>query len=157
MPTVFETTWFRKTLAKGDKLLVPTASKQRRTLWQHAQMPSWDAPRILDMSAASTPWWLLQKGHVLEVLARPSRHFDKGWVKISFKDGECTAWILSEHAYACPRHRAATAAKPTIVALPKDQIARLSDLRIGVVFEYNNEIAIVHSWSTDKLSTVSKK
>lgn len=151
MPNVFETDWSSKTLAKGDSLLVPPASKNRRTLWARAQMPAWDAPKPMDFDAASQPWWLFQKGQVLTVLSRPSKHFGQVWVEVSFKEGECTGWILGDHAYACPRHRASKKAKAAPVQKPRP--ARLSDLRPGVVFEHNKDMAIVVSWSTDKLPT----
>lgn len=151
MPNVFETNWPSKSLAKGDKLLVPSASKKRRTLWARAQMPVWETPQTLNFEATSSPWWLLQKGQVLDVLARPSKHAGLVWVQVSFRQGECVGWILSEHAYACPRHRARK--KETPVTMEKPRTPRLSDLRPGVVFEHNGEMAIVQSWTTDRLPT----
>ena len=131
--------------------MVPPASKHRRTLWVRAQMPAWDTPKDMNFEAASQPWWLFQKGQVLTVLARPSRQYDHIWVPVSFKQGECTGWILGEHAYACPRHRIQKS--PPAPAMQKPRPARLSDLRPGVVLEYQKEMAIVVSWSSNKLPT----
>lgn len=154
MPNLFETDWLAKTLAKGDKLLVPNASKKNRALWARAQMPAWDSPVALSFKALNEPWWLLQKNQVLTVLARPSRQEGSIWVPVSFKEGECRGWILSEHAYVCPRHRAT---KPILPSPPlKPQPARISDLREGVVLEYNKEMALVVSWRTDRLPTPSE-
>lgn len=114
-------------------------------------MPAWDNPQAMDFQTASQPWWLFQKGQVLTVLARPTRHFGNIWVHVSFKEGECFGWILGEHAYGCTRHRASKKAVPAKIQKPRP--ARLSDLRPGVVFEHNREMAIVVSWTTDKLPT----
>lgn len=151
MPNIFETNWLAKTLAKGDKLLVPNASKANRALWARAQMPVWDAPVPLTSQTLNAPWWLLQKNQVLDVLARPSRQAGSIWVPIAFKDGECQGWILSEHAYACGRHRATK--QPPPAQRIKPQPVRVSDLRPGVVLEYNHEMAVVISWRTDRLPT----
>lgn len=151
MPNVFETAWPAKTLAKGDRLLVPSASKNRRALWARAQMPVWDAPSAMTYATASQPWWLLQKGQVLLVLARPSKHEGLMWVNVSFQDGACIGWILCEHAYVCARHRAAKEAPHP--ALEKSRAPRTTDLRAGVVMEFNRDVAVVQSWSTDRLPT----
>ena len=151
MTHVFETAWLPKSLAKGDRLLVPSASKNRRTLWARAQMPVWDTPKAMTYEASSQPWWLLQKGQVLVVLARPSKHEGTMWVNVSFQDGECVGWILGTHAYACARHRQAKEDAPQV--LEKPRAPKLSDLREGVVMEFNRKMAVVHSWSTDRLPT----
>lgn len=151
MTNVFETSWPPKTLAKGDRLLVPPASKNRRTLWARAQMPVWDTPKSMTYETASQPWWLLQKGQVLVVLARPVKHDGALWVNVSFQDGECVGWILGTHAHACARHRQAKEA-PT-PALEKSRAPTLTDLREGVVMEFNRKMAVVQSWSTNRLPT----
>ena len=131
--------------------MVPPASKHRRTLWARSQMPAWDAPKTMSFEATSQPWWLFQKGQVLTVLSRPSRQCGNIWVSVSFKEGECSGWILGEHAYACSRYKAQTSTPAAPVNKPR--MSRLSDLRTGVVLEYQKEMAIVVAWSTDKLPT----
>ena len=154
MPNFFETNWPSKTLAKGDQLLVPPASKLRRKLWNQAQMPAWHAPYDLCNKGRSPPWWLLKKGQVLFVRARAGKHFGVGWVNIEIEHNTEPMWILSSHAYVCQRYKPIV--PETIVTAQKREPARparLSDLRANVVLEYNNSMAIVLSWSTDKLPT----
>ena len=131
--------------------MVPPASKKKRALWERPQMPAWDCPKPSHTIASTPPWWLFQKGQVLAVLSRPKKQFNTTWVHVAFNDGECNGWILSAHAHACSRYRAMKNIPRAIVKKPRQ--ARLSDLRPGVVLEYNHEMAIVVSWSTTALPT----